>query len=50
MFAAISNEKIKVKKGKLNKTKNKRMADEISSGPVDDEDDHLIKEGVCVCV
>ncbi|CAH8391512.1 unnamed protein product [Eruca vesicaria subsp. sativa] len=41
---AISNEKIKGKKGKLNKTKNKRKADEISSGPVDDEDNHLVKQ------
>ncbi|KAF3579575.1 hypothetical protein DY000_02033503 [Brassica cretica] len=37
----ISNEKIKGNKGKLNKAKNKRKADEISSGPVDD---HLIKQ------
>lgn len=37
----ISNEKIKGNKRKLNKSKNKRKADEISSGPVDD---HLIKE------
>ncbi|KAG2307490.1 hypothetical protein Bca4012_083491 [Brassica carinata] len=38
---AISNEKIKGNKGKLNRTKNKRKADEISSGPVDV---HLIKQ------
>ncbi|CAN7016354.1 hypothetical protein Bca4012_032356 [Brassica carinata] len=37
----ISNEKIKGNKGKLNKAKNKRKADEISSGPVDG---HLIKQ------
>ncbi|CAH2079776.1 unnamed protein product [Thlaspi arvense] len=41
---AISNEKIKGKKGKLNKTKKKRKAEEISSGPVDEDDDHLRQE------
>ncbi|KFK33235.1 hypothetical protein AALP_AA6G347900 [Arabis alpina] len=42
---AISNEKIKGKKSKLNKTKNKRKAEEINSGLVDDyEDDHLKNE------
>lgn len=45
IFTGISNEKIKGNKGKLNKAKNKRKADEISSGPVDG---HLIKQSMCV--
>ncbi|XP_010440985.1 PREDICTED: protein FAM133A isoform X2 [Camelina sativa] len=40
---AIPTEKVKVKKGKLNKTKKKRKAEEISSASV--EDDHLKREG-----
>lgn len=40
LVTAISNEKIKGKKGKLNKTK--RKAEEINSDPVD----HLKSEGV----
>ncbi|VVB09187.1 unnamed protein product [Arabis nemorensis] len=39
-----SEEKIKGNKSKLNKTKNKRKAEEINSGPVDHEDDHLKSE------
>ncbi|KAL1223045.1 Large ribosomal subunit protein eL19y [Cardamine amara subsp. amara] len=35
------DEKVKGKKGKMNKTKKKRKAEEISSASVDDEDDHL---------
>lgn len=42
----IVNEKSKGKKGKLNKTKRKRKAEEISSGLVNDEDGDLREEGV----
>lgn len=42
----IVNEKTKGKKGKLNKTKRKRKAEEISSALVNDEDDDLREEGV----
>ncbi|CAA7055543.1 unnamed protein product [Microthlaspi erraticum] len=38
------NEKSKGKKGKLNKTKKKRKAEELSSGLVNDEDDDLNEE------
>ncbi|KAL1194326.1 hypothetical protein V5N11_003922 [Cardamine amara subsp. amara] len=42
---ATLDEKVKGKKGKMNKTKKKRKAEEISSASVDDEDDHLKCEG-----